>query len=428
MWVRVRALLTFGLVGSLAPAALATQPLESFVAGARRHSHDARESAATRVQREAESDAAFGGLLPSFTARGVYTRNQYEAAAQLPGGPRIVIIPQNQWDGFLTLDVPIVDVARHHRYSAAKAGARASRWEQQAVELEVSRAVAGAYYQFLGASALVRSAKESVKLAEANLGNVKDRADAGVATELDRERAVANLERAKQDVAEAELLVSLASRRLQTLSGIVPTPANQFPTDDLRAEAPLQQWLSRRGQTPRERAARESIIATEQAAKAARAALLPTLSGVAQERFTNATGFGGESPVYTLQLIANWRFDFALPANARAQSAASEVQAVRVDRVTRSIEDSIFEAHQRVQAGIAKSKAARAQAAAARKAAELAADRYGAGAATQLDVTQAQRDAFLADANRIQADADLAYARASLRIAAGFPPTPRGRR
>jgi outer membrane protein TolC len=366
--------------------------------------------------------------LPSFTARGVYTRNQYEAAAQLPGGPRIVITPQNQWDGFLTLDVPIVDVAKHHRYASAKAIARASKWEQQATHLDVARSVTSAYYQFLGASALGSSARQSVKLAEANLQSVQDRRDAGAATDLDRERAVANVERAKQDVADAELVVALSSRRLETLSGVVPTPALGFPRDALRAEAPLEQWLARSGATPRERAAREVAVASAQAAKAARATFFPTLSGVAQERFTNATGFGGESPTYTLQLIATWRLDFGLPANVSAQSAATEVQTVRIDRARRAVSDSIFEAHQRVRAGIAKSRAARAQAAAAKKAAELASDRYEAGVATQLDVTQAQRDAFQADANRIQADADLAFARASLRLAAGLSPSNRGTR
>jgi outer membrane protein TolC len=59
---------------------------------------------------------------------------------------------------------------------------------------------------------------------------------------------------------------------------------------------------------------------------------------------------------------------------------------------------------------------------AASRAADLAVERYGAGAATQLDVTTAQRDAFLADAARIQADAELAAARIVLRLAAGHVP------
>jgi outer membrane protein TolC len=59
------------------------------------------------------------------------------------------------------------------------------------------------------------------------------------------------------------------------------------------------------------------------------------------------------------------------------------------------------------------------QISASRLASELARDRYTVGAATQLEVVQAQQDAFSADVARIQADAELAYARAALRVSAG---------
>jgi outer membrane protein TolC len=52
-------------------------------------------------------------------------------------------------------------------------------------------------------------------------------------------------------------------------------------------------------------------------------------------------------------------------------------------------------------------------------ASEQARQRYQAGTATQLDLLQAQRDAFNADVARIQADADLVNARAQLRLSAG---------
>jgi outer membrane protein TolC len=113
-------------------------------------------------------------------------------------------------------------------------------------------------------------------------------------------------------------------------------------------------------------------------------------------------------------------------ANNQAQEAALEAQQVRAERTERALADATFEAYERVRAGIAKSMAARAQASAAARAAGLAQDRYSVGAATQLDVTQAQRDAFLADASRIQADSDLAYARAALRLAAGVSVTADG--
>lgn len=405
--------------------ASATQPLDAFLERSKTHSYDAREAEATTRQRESESDAAMGRLLPSFTARGVYTHNQFEAAATLPGGPRIVIQPKNQFDAFLQLDVPIVDLSSYYRYKAAGSVARATAEQEAATSIDVARNVAKAYYQFLGASGLVRSAKESVAAAEANAKNVAARVSAGLATELDGARAESNVERARQDVADAELLVALSARNLETLSGLAPTPAEAFPDDDLREEAPLARWMAMASDTPQERAAREAAEAAAAGRKAARLALLPTLSGTAQERFTNATGFANRSSFYLLQLSLTWRLDYGTVATSQAQAAAQDAARVRAEKVDRLVSDSVFDAYQRIQAGIAKSRAARAQAAAAARAAALAADRYAAGASTQLDVTQAQRDAFLAEAGRVSADADLAFARAALRLAAGRSPTDR---
>ena len=59
-------------------------------------------------------------------------------------------------------------------------------------------------------------------------------------------------------------------------------------------------------------------------------------------------------------------------------------------------------------------------------AAEQARNRYTSGTTMQLDLLQAQRDAFVAEVARIQADADLINARAQLRLAAGRSLTERG--
>ena len=202
-----------------------------------------------------------------------------------------------------------------------------------------------------------------------------------------------------------------------------PTPAEPFAGDDLHAEAPLAQWTQLAGETPAERAVQRLSEAAVDARKSSKAALLPTLTASAQERFTNATGFAGQNNIYTLQLIAAWRLDYAGLKTVSAQSAASEAAMVREARSRRAVADAIFEAYRRVENGVVKSRSARAQAVAANKASELAVERYQSGVSTQLDVTQAQRDAFLAEASRIQADADLAFARASLRLAAGRSPS-----
>ncbi|MFZ5892944.1 MAG: TolC family protein [Myxococcota bacterium] len=402
---------------STARSAHATQPLEAFIERANTQSFEARESGALVGQREAEADAALGGLLPTASARGVYTRNQYEASF---GGRYLQ--RKNQFDGYLQLDVPLVNISNYHRYKAGKALAEATAEQRAATRLDVGRNVTRAYFNFLGASALVRSAELSVKATEDNLRVVQARRDAGAATDLDRERALANVERARQDVADAELSRDLAARQLETLSGLTPTPAESFPVDDLHEEAPMQTWLSQSEQTPAAKAARSAQIAAEHSRKAASTALYPTLSGTATERFTNASGFT-PSPIYTFQLVAQIRFDYATLATSRAQAFAAEASGIRSERTTRSLQDATFEAYRRVQTNIVKCRAARSQAAAAARASALSSERYAAGVATQLDVTQAQRDAFLADASRIMADADLAAARAQLRLSVAQPPT-----
>ncbi len=416
-------ILASGALLFLASPAQATQPLAEFLQGAHEKGFDAREQAAVAEQRSWEREAALGRLLPSLSARGTYTRNQYESV--IPAGPivpvDVTITPQNQLDAVFQLDVPIVDLANHARYGQASHLARAAEAQRQQSTSDTDRAVARGYYTFIGASALVFAAERSVKIAEQNLEFVSTRFAAGVATELDRERARANLERTKQDRTDAELVRTMAGRNLETLTGLTPAPVTEYAVDDLRPEAPMSEWLASRD-TPADRVQVHLGRAADSAKKAASYALLPTLSANAQERITNATGFNGRSSAYTLQAVLSLKLDYGTYATAEAQASAADVQKVRAERTRRAVEDSIFDAHERVRAGIAKSASARAQAAAAQKAEQLALARYQAGALTQLDVTQAQRDAFQAQAARIQADADLAYARVLLRVVAGKPP------
>lgn len=415
-------------LGALLPSqASAVQPLEQFFDAARVRSFDAREQRVTSEQRDWERGAALGRLLPSFSATGIYQRNQYEVAVQLPGtAQRLVISPYNQFDAFLQLDIPLVDLANYYRYDQAKHIARAAELQKELVGTDLDRAVAGAYYSYVGASALCESAEQNLRMAQENADLVATRREVGVSTELDLERARANVERARQDLADAELIRSIAARNLETLSGITPTPVTEYPEDDLRPEQPLQAWLEARD-TPSDRVQAELSEASAAGRRAARAALLPTLSINGQERLTNATGFAGRSSIYTLQAVLSWRLDYGTYASAQAQAAADELQQIRSERARRGVEDTIFDAYKRVEAGIVKSTAARAQAEAAQKAAELALDRYRAGALTQLDVTQSQRDLFQAQTARIQADADLSLARVVLRVVAGKPPTDRVR-
>jgi outer membrane protein TolC len=104
----------------------------------------------------------------------------------------------------------------------------------------------------------------------------------------------------------------------------------------------------------------------------------------------------------------------------RATKAQAEQALARADATVRQADDAIFNDWHQVTAAIERARAARTQVEAAGAAAELARERYEGGIATQLDVLQAQQEHFRADVGRIQADADVAYARAALRLDSGL--------
>jgi outer membrane protein TolC len=410
------------LATSLVPRpAAAIQPLDAFLRRAATANPDNREARAGVEQRDAEARAALARLLPSVSLRGSYTRNQYEVITALGPGVDLVIQPGNQWDAALQLDVPLVDLSTRARIASARAGTEAAAAGHELTALEIQKQIARTYHGLLGAEALRQAAARSLDAARANEKTVLARKEGGVSTDLDAQRARANAARAEQDVADADLVATLGRRSLETLSGLTPEPGGEVAADDLHEEAPLSSWVEGAAESPSVRVSLAQSRAVDEGRRAARLAFLPTLSASAQERLTNATGFTGKNANYTLSLTASWRFDFGLAPSQKAQEAALEGALAREEKSRRGAADQVHEAWHRVRAGLARSRAARAQASAAEQASRLASERYAAGAATQLDVIQAQRDAFSARVGLAQADADLAAARALLRLSAGRP-------
>jgi outer membrane protein TolC len=108
--IRLIVLVAFAV--SVAWPALAVQPLDQFVAAARRQNPDALEARANLDQAQARTGAALGRELPGLFTRGSYTRNQCQRRLVLPGAAEsTVLVPRNLWDGVAVLSVPIFDLA-----------------------------------------------------------------------------------------------------------------------------------------------------------------------------------------------------------------------------------------------------------------------------------------------------------------------------
>jgi outer membrane protein TolC len=405
----------------------ALQPVGEFLAHAKTWNPQNRAAHATTAQRDAEVGVARGNYLPSFSATGLYTRNQYEVTtaaltggASLPGIPNTIIQPQNQLDGNVILTVPLISVANWDRRASADATLEGARADEANAETMIEKSVLRDYYTLLGDEAVLLSATANVEIAQHNVKLARDRKEGGTGSELDVQRAVADQAKAEQSVTAAQLAVTNTRRDLYSLSGLPAEPATGFPEDDLHEEQPLAGWTGKTTGVPSVRSAIASRTTAEKNVQTVRAALLPTVSGTAEEKFTNATAFvGGHTAVYLLQLTASWKLDTTFGPQLRAYNAAAAAARANEDRARIAAEDAVFRDWQQIRADIESARSSRAQVTATKLAASLAEDRYESGVATQLDVLQARQEAFSADVSRIQADADLAYARLALRLDAG---------
>jgi outer membrane protein TolC len=415
---RLRRALAAALLALAHPAA--AQSLPDLVAAARARSLEVREQAAEITRARAERAAAGRALLPALTASGAYTRNQREVIAPIPTSPTtiedILFVPVNQYDASGRVDVPLLDAAAWRKLDAADAQLAQARANAAAVADEVTRTTVRAWYDLVAADALRASALGTLEAGEATGRIVRVRVDAGLASRLDVERADAQTARDRQSVAEAEQARADAARTLRVLTGLAVV-AIPLPDTELSPEAPLDTWLAAAESLPAVRAARAAAEAESANAAAAEAAWLPTIGAAAEERYTNAVGFGTPTN-WSLGVTATWRLDATTPALAGAARARADAAGRRADRALRDARTDVEAAWEQVRALRARAAAALAEAEAAGRAVAIARADYPARASL-LDVLLTERDAFSADAARIGALADLAYARAALRIAAG---------
>src|SRR5215470_7742395 len=127
-------------------SAHALQPLEEFVTAARVKAPDNQEAKASREVLDADNDVAWGRVLPGVTAQGTYTRNQYESIVTLPGmggqpDINVTITPSDQWNGFIALNVPLINLANFWQIKAARLSREAGDLNIEATQLAVEAQV-----------------------------------------------------------------------------------------------------------------------------------------------------------------------------------------------------------------------------------------------------------------------------------------------
>ena len=391
--------------------------LEALISAAHDENADLDVARAALSQARSQADEARARLLPSFVATGSYQRNEIQVQVQLSADRIATITPYDQLDARFALNVPILDLSAWATFFSAEAsGDAAGRRADQAVD-DVEVAVTQLYYSLVAGRAMIESAERSRLVAEQALVFATARREAGVAPVSEVARAEAESLRARQMQQEAELQVTLAERNLVNLTGIDLHGRALAPLEgaDTSTLDPLEGYLDEIDELPSTRAARHDVIAAERGVHAAWLGLAPTVAGSAAERFTNAAGFG-PSNQWTLNVTATWQLDFGRPAAIGTRDAVLATTRARLERAEQQARLQIEDAWHRAHALAARLETAEAVLAASTRAAEDTRARYEVGVASQLELVQAERDLFSAEVSRTQARADLAVARATLRI------------
>jgi outer membrane protein TolC len=404
------------------PGQASAQGLDVYLQAGRTHSVDGRLAVLDDEASRARLAVARARLMPSFTATGTYRRNQYEAVATIPDGmggfQTGTFTPFDQLEATLVVDVPIFDLTAIRSLAAARRGLAAGEASREVAMLEVDRAVARAYFDYVATNELHTSSERSAEVAAANLAVIESRVRAGLSSELELDRARAAVARASERVSDADRLRAEASRRMRVLTGLTPPSGEGLAPPSLEGDGALTDHTAELEALPSVRAAEANADAARAELSAARSGFAPRVSASASERFTNGAGFG-YSPAWAVGLTATMRLGADTAASARVARIEAERRDLEAERARIDASNSIESAFDSVVALVARVEATRAEELAAERAATIARERFVAGLATQLDVLGADRDAFSAEVARIQAEADLHYARIHLRMASG---------
>lgn len=406
---------------ALAAPASAQQPLTEFLAGADSASVELRGQDAQRHVAHSQVDQARARLLPAFNATGTYQYNEVQIQFPSPFMPGSTLTLQlhDSLVGALTLQVPLIDVSAWTSFFASEESADAADERVDGSRQDVHATVVQLWHALVAARAVREASQHNLEVVQASRDNVAARVEAQVAPQLELARAEAEVLRAQQTIAEADLNIVLAERNLELITGIHPSTDAQTLTDDLHAEPSLDDFMTRAHDAPGVRAAAHAVRAAELNIDASWEGLLPTVTGAFRESATNAAGFSAASQ-YAILFTASWTLDFGhiaaigLAGDQLAGARAQEDGAVQL------AETRIYEQWHRVQSLRIRAQAAQGALAALQRADQDAHARYEAGAATQLEVITADRDLLQAQVAVIAAIADLRTARATLRIRAGM--------
>lgn len=415
------------------PASAGAEPLSraEAVAAALRANPDVRRSLEDLKRLDGIITEAKADALPELTLTGTATRFRDPSLLNTPNfdafPPELragfLPITTNLYEGLGELRQTLFSFKVGKAIRAARFGRSFGQEERRRAEQTVALAAVHAYNAYLLSLEQVRVAEQSLDQKRQHLDMARNRRTAGVATDLDVLRSEVDFQNRRSEVLRARGAAELARGRLNAVM-VQPIDAPVEPTDRLEYvpvdvtldEAVREAWAER----PESKAVALAEKIRGELVGIARAESRPSLELHANWGYSvrrASSFFDGDyvkwAAVVSLKVPV---FDGFRTAGKVAQAKAEQGK-VAQDRI--ALENQIrLEAKDAVdRLNVARSilEAAELNVTQARKALDMTQANYNYGAATTLDVLDAQNALTVAEINRIEALHTHADARATLR-------------
>lgn len=367
---------------------------------------------------------ALSELLPNLSANLNATRQIINLQAYgFPADPPLVG-PFNVYDTRVAVSQPVIDLAAINDARAATYGVKAAQYGiKDARDLVVLVAV-NVYLEAVAASSRADAAHAQLDTAQALLQQAQDLKSNGLVAGIDVLRSQVQVQVQRQRVIAAE---NAYQKSLLQISRAIGIPVGQTltltdkipyaPTPELTLDDALQRAYATR---PDYLAAQNRLEAAKASARAASAALLPSFHVDANY------GVIGQTPTEALRtyaLIANVKVPLFDAGSTRArriqQTAQLKQREAEFSDFKGRVEFEVRSAFLDVKAAEEQLQAARTNQDLATQELQQARDRFAAGVASNLEVTQAQETIAAASETYISALYTHNLAKATLARALG---------
>lgn len=366
-------------------------------------------------------------ILPQLSANARYTLFDRSLGDRGPG------IPVADRDWTFGVQIRQMVYAGGAIFSALRAQdlrQEASFYELQAVVEDVLFEVRQRFYAALLAEAQLKVQEQTIELLERELVDARNRFDAGTSSRFEVLRAEVELDNAQPGLIRSRNQIALAVDALLQVMGVADYGdrggvriEGAFDEPDIRfnlAEA-IERAFEQRAELQRSERLVESGDAMLESQRKRRHPVVAAVGGYEWRKPFASNRLEDSEGGWQVGLEMNWNLWDGQRINARIQQAQSQLSQARISEVDArlQIEFQVRQAHSYLVEARELVSAASRVVERAEESLRLAQDRQGSGAATQLDVLSAQVALSTARANAVQADHDLAVARARLARAIG---------